>query len=76
MGEVVPRCGAGSLMKIVVWKSMCQRVMGVQVHTLSQHRVCESSLCPSACFCEDAWQLKHGRLRVSTRGSSSSMRER
>jgi hypothetical protein len=61
-GEVVPRCGAGSLMKIVVWESMRQGVMGVQVSTLSRRRVRESSLCPSARFCEDALQLKRGRL--------------
>jgi hypothetical protein len=37
---------------------MCQGVMGVQVGTLRRHRVRESSLCPSACFCEDPLQLK------------------
>jgi hypothetical protein len=58
MGEVVPRCGAGSLMKIVVQKSMSRRVIGVQVRTSSQRRICESSLCPSAYFCEDPLQLK------------------
>jgi hypothetical protein len=61
-GEVVPRCGAGSLMKIVVRESMRQGVMGVQVSTSSRRRVCESSLCPSARFYEDALQLKRGRL--------------
>jgi hypothetical protein len=30
----------------------------VRVGTSSQHRVYESSLCPSACFCEDPLQLK------------------
>jgi hypothetical protein len=75
-GEVVPRCGAGSLTKIVIRESMRQGVMGVQVSTSSRRRVRESSLCPSAHFCEDALQLKHGRLCVSTRGSSSSMRGR
>jgi hypothetical protein len=59
MGEVVPRCGAGSLIKIVVQESMCQGVMGVQVSMSCRHRVCESLLCPSACFCEDLLQLKH-----------------
>jgi hypothetical protein len=58
MGEVVPRCGAGSLIKIVVQKSMCQGVMDVQVGTSSWHRVRQSSLCPSACFCEDPLQVK------------------
>jgi hypothetical protein len=58
MGEVVPMCGARSLMKIIVRESMCQGVMGVQVSTLSQRRVRESSLCPSACFYEDPLQLK------------------
>jgi hypothetical protein len=58
MGEVVPRCGAGSLTEIVVRESMCQKVMGVQFGTSSRCRVCESSLCPSACFCEDPLQLK------------------
>jgi hypothetical protein len=72
----VLRCGAGSLMKIVVRESMYQGVMGVQVRTSSQRQVRESSLCPSARLCEDELQLKHGRLRVSTRGSSSSMRGR
>jgi hypothetical protein len=45
-------------MKIVVRESMCQGVMGVQVSTLSRRRVRGSSLCPSACFCEDLLQLK------------------
>jgi hypothetical protein len=58
MGEVVRRCGAGILMKIIVRESMIQGVMGVRVGTSSQRRVCESSLCPSACFCEDTLQLK------------------
>jgi hypothetical protein len=58
MGEVVPRCGAESLMKIIVRETMCQGVMGVQVRTSCQRRVCESSLCPSACFCEDPLQAK------------------
>jgi hypothetical protein len=58
MGEVVPRCGVESLMKIIVRESMCQGVMGVQVSTSSQRRVRESSLCSSACFCEDLLQLK------------------
>jgi hypothetical protein len=58
MGEVVPRCGAGSLIKIVFRESMCQGVMGVQVSTSSRRRVRESSLCPSACFCEGLLQLK------------------
>jgi hypothetical protein len=55
----VPRCGAGSLMKIIIWESVCQGVMGMQVCTSCQRRVCESSLCPSACLCEDPLQLKH-----------------
>jgi hypothetical protein len=58
MREVVPRCGARSLMKIVVWENMCQGVMGVQVRTSSWRRFYELSLCPSACFCEDLLQLK------------------
>jgi hypothetical protein len=58
MGEVVPRCGARSFMKIVVQESMCQGVMVVQVSTSSRRQVCESLLCPSACFCEDPLQLK------------------
>jgi hypothetical protein len=57
MGEVVPRCGAGSFMKIVVPESMCQGVMGVQVSTSSRRRIRESSLY-RACFCEDPLQLK------------------
>jgi hypothetical protein len=73
MGDLVLRCGAGSLMKIIVQKSMCQGVMGVQVRTSSRRQVRESLLCPSACLCDGALQLKHGRLCVSTRGSSSSM---
>jgi hypothetical protein len=59
MGEVVPRCGAGSLVKIVVWESLkSQRVKCVQVSTSSQRRVRESSLCPRVRFCEDPLQLK------------------
>jgi hypothetical protein len=76
MGEVVPRCGAGSLMKIVVQESICQGFMGMKVCTSSQRQVRESLLCPSACLRDGALQLKRGRLRVSTRGSSSSMRGR
>jgi hypothetical protein len=76
MGEEVPRCGAGSLMKIVVRESICQRVMGVQFHTSSRRQIRESLLYPSACLYDGALQLKHGRLRVSMRGSSSSMRGR
>jgi hypothetical protein len=72
----VPRCGAGSLMKIIVQESMCQGVMGVQVRTSSRRQVHESLLCPSACLCDGVLQLKRGRLRVSMRVSSSSMRGR
>jgi hypothetical protein len=54
----MPRCGAWSLVKIVVRESVSEGVMGVQVCTLSRRRVCESSLCSSACFCEDLLQLK------------------
>jgi hypothetical protein len=57
MGEVVPRCGVGNLIKIIVRESMCQGVMGVRVSMSCRRRVCESSLCPSACFCEDMLQL-------------------
>jgi hypothetical protein len=53
MGEVVSRCGARILMKIVVRESMCQGVMGVQLGTSSWRRVRESSLCLSARFYED-----------------------
>jgi hypothetical protein len=85
IGEVVPRCGAGSLMKIVVWESMCQGVMGVQVGTSSQHRVRDSSLWPSACLCEDRcswskwrlrdcpWRYHHGRRRCKRASIKSSM---
>jgi hypothetical protein len=45
-------------MKIVVRESMGQGVMGVQVRTSSRRQVRESSLCPSACFCEDPLLLK------------------
>jgi hypothetical protein len=66
MGEVVPRCGAGSLMKIIVQESMSQGVMGVQVSTLSRRRVRESSLCPSAYPCEEKLQLKRVTIEVCT----------
>jgi hypothetical protein len=36
MGEVIPRCGAGSLIKIVIQESMCQGVMDVQVVVVSK----------------------------------------
>jgi hypothetical protein len=58
MGEVVPRCGAESLMKVVIRESMHPGVMGMRVDMSSWRRVRESSLCPSACFCEDPLQLK------------------
>jgi hypothetical protein len=54
----VPRCGAGSLVKIIVRESMCQGIMDVRVSTSCRRRVHESSLCPSAYFCEDPLQLK------------------
>jgi hypothetical protein len=56
MGEVVPRCGAGSLVKIVVQESICQGVMGVQFGASSRRRVRESSMCPSAYPCEEKLQ--------------------
>jgi hypothetical protein len=34
------------------------KIKCVRVGTSSQRRVCESSLCSSACFCEDPLQLK------------------
>jgi Lon protease-like protein len=58
MGEVVPRCGVGNLIKIIVRESMCQGVMGVRVSMSCRRRVRESSLCPSARFYEDPLQLK------------------
>jgi hypothetical protein len=70
MGEVVLRRSSvgeaigWSLMKIIIRDSMCQGVMGVQVITSSRRRVCESSLCSSACFCKDPFQLK----RVTSEG--------
>jgi hypothetical protein len=45
---------------------MSQRVVVVQVGTSGRRRVCESSLCPSACLCEDLLQLK----RVEVEGLS------
>jgi hypothetical protein len=46
-------------MKIIVRESLkSQRVKCVRVDTLSRRRVRESSLCPSACFCEDPLQVK------------------
>jgi hypothetical protein len=70
------RCGAGSLVKIVVRESVSQEVMDVQASMSSRRRASESSLRPSACHYEDALPLKRDRLRVSTRGSSSSVYER
>jgi hypothetical protein len=59
MGEVVPRCGAGSLVKIVVRESLkSQRVKCVRLSTSSQRRVRELSLCPRVRLCEDLLQLK------------------
>jgi hypothetical protein len=58
MGKVVPRCGARSLMKIIVRESISQGVMGVRVSTSYRCRVHESLLCPSACLCEEKLQLK------------------
>jgi hypothetical protein len=70
-GEVVPRSGAGSLIKIVVRKSVCRGVMSVQVSTSSLWSL---SSCPSACIFEDLLQLKCGRLCVSITGSCLSMK--
>jgi hypothetical protein len=50
--------GVGNLIKIIVRESMCQGVMGVRVSMSCRRRVCESSLCPSACSCEEELQLK------------------
>jgi hypothetical protein len=74
MGEVVSRCGVRSPIKIIVRESMCQGVMSVQLSMSCRCRVRESSVYPSVCFYEDALQLKRGRLCVSMRGSSSSMK--
>jgi hypothetical protein len=52
------------VIKIVVRESVPQGVMDVQVRMSSRHRVCESSLCPSACLCEDLLQLK----RITSEG--------
>jgi hypothetical protein len=60
-------------------RSLSRRVSKVKcmrVGMLSRRRVCESLLCPSAYLCDGALQLKRGRLCVSMRGSSSSMRGR
>jgi hypothetical protein len=66
MGEVVPRCGAGSLVKIIVRESICQGVMGVQFAASSQCRVRESFMCPSACPCEEELQLKRVTIEECT----------
>jgi hypothetical protein len=58
MGEVVPRCGAGSPIKIVLRESVSQVVMVVRVGTSSRRQVRESSMCPSAYPCEEKLQLK------------------
>jgi hypothetical protein len=62
MGEVMSWCGVRSLFKIVVQKSMCQGVMGVQVHTSGRRQVRESSLWPGAYLCEDPLQLKQVKV--------------
>jgi hypothetical protein len=83
MGEVVPRSGTGSLVKIAVrefrqgrlrrcW--MSQRVKCVHVYTCGRRRVRESLLCPSACFCEDPLQLK--RVTFDELPGSKDRRER
>ena len=51
--QVEPRCGTGSLVKIVNRGVKC-----VHVCTCGRRRVCVSSLCPSARLCEDPLQLK------------------
>jgi hypothetical protein len=66
MGEVVPRCGAGSLIKIVIRESICQGVMDVQFGASSRRRVRESSMCPSACLCEEKLQLKRVTIEECT----------
>jgi hypothetical protein len=65
MKEVVPS-GTISLVKFIVRESMCQGVTIVQVSTSSRRRVCESSLCPSACPCEEKLQLKRVTIEVCT----------
>jgi hypothetical protein len=67
----MPRYGVRSLVKSIIWGSqMSQLVMVVQVGTLSLLE----SLSPSARPCEDPLQLTRVHLRVSTRGSSSSVK--
>jgi hypothetical protein len=67
MGEMVPRCGAGGLIKIIVRESLkSQGVMFVQVSMSSQRRVRESSLCPSAYPCEEKLQLKRITIKECT----------
>jgi hypothetical protein len=41
-------------------------VIGVQVRTSSQRRVCELSLCPSVCSCEEKLQLKRVTVKMCT----------
>jgi hypothetical protein len=54
----VLRCGAGSLIKIILRECMSQVVMVVRVGTSSRRRDRELSMCPSACPCEEKLQLK------------------
>jgi hypothetical protein len=61
-------------------ESVCQGVMGVQVSALSRRRLCESSLCPSARFCENPLQLKRVTsedcpLRCVTEGEGRAQRQ-
>ena len=64
---VVPRCGAGRLIKIVFRESMSQGVECVHVCTCGRRRrVSESWLCPSARLCEGLLQLKRVTTEVCT----------
>jgi hypothetical protein len=62
----VPRCGPRSPIKIVLWESMSQVVMVMRVRTSSRRRVHESSMCPSACPCEEKLQLKRVTIEECT----------
>jgi hypothetical protein len=74
MGEVVLKCGAGRLVKIIIRGSMSKGVKCVRVCMCRRRRVRESSLYPSARLCEDLLQLK--RVTFEELPGSKDRRER
>jgi hypothetical protein len=66
IGKVWCRGAVTGVSSRLSYGRVCQRVKGVHVGTSSWCRVRESSLCPSACPCEEKLKLKRVTVEVCT----------